>query len=65
MAQLLISHKFESGLHSHMKLHTRHIQHVQNSHYTISIESDQKYGNARCFKIGCLKIQYRALIKAK
>ena len=32
MAQLLISHKFQSGLHSHMKLHTRPLQHVQSEH---------------------------------
>ena len=61
MAQLLISHKFESVLH--MKLHTRQGQ--ANSTrldwaYKFSIESDQKNGNARCFKKGCLKIQYRA-----
>ena len=33
--------------------------------YKFSIESDQKYGDARCFEKGSLKIQYCALIKAK
>ena len=61
MAQPLISHKFQSGLHSHVQLHTRQLQPL----YEFSIESDQKYGNARCFKKGCVKIQYCALITAK
>ena len=29
------------------------------------MESEPKYGNVRCFKKECLKIQYRALIEAK
>ena len=33
MTQLLISHKFQSGLHSHMKLHTSQLQHVQSLAY--------------------------------
>ena len=28
MAQFIIRHQFESGLHSHVKLHTRQFQHV-------------------------------------
>ena len=32
MAQLLISHEFQSGLHSHIKLHTAQLQHVYSSH---------------------------------
>ena len=30
MAQLLIRHSLQSGLHSHMKLHTRQLQHIQS-----------------------------------
>ena len=32
MAQFLIRHKFESGLHSRVKLHTRQFQHVKGLH---------------------------------
>ena len=61
MAQLLISHRFQSGLHNHMKLHT--ISTGLELAYKLSIESDHKYGDASCFKRGSLKIQYRALMK--
>ena len=37
MAQLLISHKFESGLHSHIKLHTRQFQHVKDLHINFQL----------------------------
>ena len=65
MAQPLISQEFQSGLCSDMKLHSRQLQHVTASIYEVPIESDKNYGNARCFKKGCLKIQYRGLINAK
>ena len=32
MAQLLIGHKFQSGLLSHMKFHTKQFQHVSSQH---------------------------------
>ena len=64
MAQLLISHKFQSGIIASETTHQTHSAHVELA-YKFSIESDQKYGNARCLKKVCLKIQYRAWIKAK
>ena len=56
MAQLLISHKFQSGLHSHMKPYQTRSTRLELA-YKFSTESDQKYGNARCFKKRCLKIK--------
>ena len=32
MAQLLIGHKFQSGLLSHMKFYTKQFQHVSSQH---------------------------------
>ena len=32
MAQLLLSYKFQSGLRSHMKLHTKQLQHTKSQH---------------------------------
>ena len=33
-----------------MKIHTRPFQHVEGLAYKFSVESDQKNGNAKCFK---------------
>ena len=59
-----ISHEFQSGLRSHMNLHTRQVQHFHQA-YKFSNELDKKYGNARCIKWWRLKIQYCTLISAK
>ena len=59
-----ITHKFQSGLHKPPEnSYQTTLLHFELA-YKFLIESDQKYGNARCFKKGCVKIQYRALITA-
>ena len=60
-----ITHKFQSGLH---KPHENSYQTTWlrlELAYKFLIESDQKYGNARCFKKGRVKIQNCEMIKAK
>ena len=37
MAQLLISHKFYSGLRSNMKVHNSHLQHVVSQHKSLQL----------------------------
>ena len=62
-SQLLIRHEFQTG----QPYETSHqpISLCFQLAYEFSVESDKKYGNDRCFKKGCLKIQYRIFIKAK
>ena len=61
MARLLISHRFQTGLHSRVKLDTRQLQYLKSEHINFQMNLTKNMEMQRCFKKGCLKIQYCAL----
>ena len=62
----LIAHKFQLGLLGHMKSHTKQLQYLSRQRINFKLnrgpELDENYGNDKCFKKGCVKIQYGTLI---
>ena len=65
MAQLLIGHKFQSRLRSHMKFYTKQFQHVSSQHKVFQLNLIKNTGMTDVFKKGCLKIQHCTLIRSE
>ena len=64
MAQLLVSHNFESRLRSHMKLHVRQFKYVFSWHINVILDLSKNMEMPNVLK-NCPKIQYHASINAK